>query len=178
MTHDPLHEQDSSTRPLQSRRWHTRSAGLAALLAAFLSLSLMTASPASALGYPISYTITNATNQTLVFELARGGGLTCLPGSGGVPLCVDRNSDFSAQVSPRVVNPGGSFTLSSELDILSFRQANTIIVSYQIGASGNDRVILHTDPQKAECQIRGTKAYTCERRPGNAGRDFTLQPAA
>ena len=166
-----------STSEARPRRWGSRLAWLSVLLAAMFGIGLASAGPASALGYPITYTVTNATNQTLYFDRAHGGGITCFTGSGGLPSCVDHNSDFSAQVSPRVVTPGGSFTLSSELDIFTFRQPNTITVSYRIGASGNDRVILHTNPFKAECLVHGTKAYTCEVRPGNAGRDFTVKPA-
>lgn len=163
------------SEPSRARRWQPRLAALSVLLAALVGVTVATAAPASALGYPISYTVQNGTDRTLVFQFARGAGVECLPGSGGQPVCIDRNSDYSPQVSPTFVNPGGSFRLDSELDILTFRQRNTIIVTYRIDAAGLERVVLHTDPHQAKCDVYGTKAYTCVRL---SNRDFRLVPAS
>ena len=153
-------------RPLQLLR-------LAVLLAALFGVTLAIAGPASALGYPIRYSVRNATSQTLHFVSAHaGGGGKCLPGSTGLPVCFDKKVEFS--VSPGTVRPGEALTVNSELDIFSFRQEGNITATYRIGESGNDRVVLHSTPHEAQCRVEGTRAYRCDVQPGNAGRDFVL----
>lgn len=177
MSHTLLPQRTVPSDRSRPRRWLSRLAGMAALLAALFGVTLIAAGPASALGYPISYTVRNDTTQTLHFESAHGGGLNCLPGITGLPVCYDKGPSFEGKVSPNTVGPTESFILQSELDIFSFRQEGTIVVTYRIGSSGNDKVVLHTDRHEAKCAVHGTKAYICDRLPIGAGRDFVLRPA-
>ncbi len=169
-----------TTRPAGSRpsrlRPSSRIGVLVVLIVTALGFGAVAAGPASALGYSISYSIHNQTNETLYFESAHNNGGEKCVSNRGVVACANSRKDFSSQVSPTVVTPGNNIGLYSELNISTFRQEDTIVVTYRLGTSGNDKVVLHTDPYGVTCTVHGTQAYTCEVRAEGVGRDFILYP--
>jgi hypothetical protein len=166
---------DDRTTPTPVRRSTGRRTVLALVIAVagLFGLALTAAGPAGAAGgYPIAYSVTNATSQTLSFESAQQGG-KCIVSS--IVVYCDKGGDYSTSVAPKTVAPGGYFRVDAELNPFSFRIDSSITVTYRIGGSGNDKVVLHDNKYEATCRVTGTKAYTCATNGGF--RDFILRPA-
>ena len=157
-----------------SRRRRSRLVGVFVLLAALLGLTLATAAPASALGYSISYSVRNDTNQTLTFVSAHGPGPGCNIRQFNDQMCDSRYGDQSFRVSPQVIKPGEAFGVYSEIDIFSFQEKNYIRATYKIGDS-NDKVVLYASEERHTCKVEASREYICEVIPVGQLRDFALR---
>lgn len=107
---------------------------LMTLLMAVSASVLASAGPASALGYPVTYTLTNHTDQTLYLLKAEAGGGCHLAGqAANSPIvCANRDKDIAGRVSPHTVPPGGHAYINGELD-LGFRATDRFYVYFGIG---------------------------------------------
>jgi hypothetical protein len=173
-THTERHLGDDS---FTAHRLRARIFAVLAVMAALLGVGLATASPASAVGYSISYSVRNDTNETLTFVSAHGPGNNCNIRQFNDQKCF--GAEESARVSPAVVKPGQAIGLYSEIDIFGFFEKNNVRVTYQIGSRPNDQVVLTigNEARYPSCKIQGTRDFVCERIPVGQRRDFILTPA-
>ena len=129
---------------------------IGAMLASMAALVFPMSTSASAI--PISYTIINNTGQVLYYDKARIGAGTHCTIFGPNAVC-DKSGgrDFSSNVSPTTVQPGGTYVIQSSLEFRVFRQGENIDVSYQIGTL-DAYVATRSTPHDSMCKIEGKDA--------------------
>jgi len=150
---------------------------MGAMLVSMVALVFPMSTSASAI--PISYTIINNSGQVLHYDKARIGAGTHCNVFGPLAVCGKSGGrDFSSNVSPTTVQPGGTYVIQSSLEFPSFRQGANIDVSYQIDAL-DAYVVTRSTPHDSTCKIEGKDAnlYRCNAIGSPNSRTFEVVPA-